>query len=166
MDRPNRPPPSSVRESPSDRQDGLSKTHSLTRFLRFLLFLTFLLRPSFRTTTTTTDGRSWLSGRWKGRRRRLSGVSPSFFPPFQFSPPARAPSQPLDYPSFLSASFHRQSDMEGGEKKSHPPPHCSPRQCLRRRCRSTLGVIITTTKGLPSPISSRLIDSVTRFCSL
>ena len=77
----------------SDRQDGLSKTYfflpsslpSVPRVVSlFLLFLTFPLRPSFR--TTTSDGRSWLSGRWKGQRRRgKRGVSASFFLLFQFS---------------------------------------------------------------------------------
>ena len=76
-----------------DRQDGLSWTRSslpsaARRLLPpslffFLLFLTFLHRPSFRS-KATSDGLSWLSGGWKGRGRRRNGmVSPSFSRPFR-----------------------------------------------------------------------------------
>ena len=167
MDRPNRPPPSSVRVRVTDRMDCPRLTRSPASSGSFLpsSLSHFSSSSVF---SDDDDGRTFLA-EWKMERPATTTEWSVSFILSAFSVfAARAPSQPLDYPSFLSASFHRQSDMEGGEKKSHPPPHCSPRQCLRRRCRSTLSVIITTatTKEEGSPLSSRLIDSVASFCSL
>ena len=165
MDRPNRPPPSSVvRVRVTDRMDCPRLTRSPASSGSFLpsSLSHFSSSSVF---SDDDDGRTFLA-EWKMERPATTTEWSVSFILSAFSVfAARAPSQPLDYPSFLSASFHSLTWKEGG-KKSHPPPHYSPRQCLRRRCRSTLGVIITTTKKEGSPLSSRLIDSVASFCSL
>ena len=141
-----------------DRQDGLSWTRSslpsaARRRLRpslffFLLFLTFLHRPSFRS-KATSDGLSWLSGRWKGRGRRRNGmVSPSFSRPF------RLPQLVDHFPFlFLSASDKQRDEITHSTRPQPQPRHYHDHEGGRKE----LWCLFS--------LSSRLVDCVASHCS-
>ena len=118
MDRPNRPPPSSVRVRVTDRMDCPRLTRSPASSGSFLpsSLSHFSSSSVF---SDDDDGRTFLA-EWKMERPATTTEWSVSFILSAFSVfAARAPSQPLDYPSFLSASFHSLTWKGGKRNRTH-----------------------------------------------